>query len=82
MKSVTDFHVHAYPDRLDLKDTHARLAKERGVMLAINTDAHGAADLDMMIYGVYTARRGWVEKKDVLNALPLDELMKTLRYQV
>lgn len=70
--------INAYPDRLDLKDVHARMAKERGVMMAINTDAHGAVDLGLMAYGIYTARRGWLEKKDVLNALPLAELMKTL----
>jgi len=70
--------INAYPDRLDLKDIHARMARERGVMMAINTDAHGAVDLGLMAYGIYTARRGWLEKKDVLNALPLAELMRTL----
>jgi DNA polymerase (family 10) len=75
----TALEINAYPDRLDLKDTHARRAKERGVMLAINTDAHNAADLALMIYGIYTARRGWLERKDVLNALPLAELTDWLR---
>ncbi len=74
----TSLEINAYPDRLDLKDTHARQAKERGVMMAICTDAHSADDLDLMIYGIYTARRGWLEKKDVLNALPLKELMNWL----
>jgi DNA polymerase (family 10) len=75
----TSLEINAYPDRLDLKDVHSRLAKERGVMLSINTDAHGSADLGLMIYGIYTARRGWLEKKDVLNTLPLAELMKWLQ---
>jgi DNA polymerase (family 10) len=75
----TSLEINAYPDRLDLKDVHSRLAKERGVMLSINTDAHGSADLGLMIYGIYTARRGWLEKKDVLNTLPLVELMKWLQ---
>ena len=74
----TSLEINAYPERLDLKDVHSRLAKERGVMLSINTDAHGSADLGLMIYGIYTARRGWLEKKDVLNTLPLAELMKWL----
>ena len=70
--------INSYPDRLDLKDTHARKAKERGVMMAINTDAHSIADLGFMEYGIYTARRGWVEKRNVLNTLPLVELMRWL----
>ncbi len=74
----TSLEINAYPDRLDLKDAHARRAKERGVMLAINTDAHRAADLAVMIYGIYVARRGWLESKDVLNALPLSVLMEWL----
>jgi DNA polymerase (family 10) len=75
----TSLEINAYPDRLDLKDTHARWAKERGVIATISTDAHNTADLGLMIYGVYTARRGWLERGDVLNALPLVELTKWLR---
>ena len=71
--------INAYPDRLDLKDTHCRLAKDRGVMLSIDTDAHSSIDLGLMIYGISTARRGWLEKKDVLNTFPLPDLMKWLR---
>ena len=73
------FEINAYPDRLDLNDIHIRKAKDRGVKLAINTDAHGIADLDFMIYGVYTARRGWLESKDVINTLTLKELMDRLK---
>ena len=75
VENNTALELNAYPDRLDLKDIHARMAKEQGAKLAINTDAHGIADLRLIIYGIYTARRGWLEKKDVLNTLPLDELI-------
>jgi len=70
--------INAYPDRLDLKDVHVRKAKEKGVIITINTDAHSIFDLNFMKYGLYTARRGWLEKKNVLNTLSLDELMKWL----
>jgi DNA polymerase (family 10) len=73
--------INAYPDRLDLKDVHARSAKEHGVMMSINTDAHNAHDLHLMIYGIHTARRGWLEREDVLNTLPLPELMKRLEHE-
>lgn len=72
----TALEINAHPVRLDLKDIHARMAKQRGVMMAVNTDAHGVDGLGLMVYGIYTARKGWLEKKDVLNALPLDELMR------
>jgi DNA polymerase (family 10) len=71
--------INAYPDRLDLKDVHARRAKELGVKLMINTDAHGADQLELMHFGVATARRGWIERENVLNALPLSELLRRLR---
>jgi len=76
--SNTFLEINAYPDRLDLKDVHVHRAKERGVMLSINTDAHSASDLALMTYGIYMARRGWLERKDVLNALPLPELMEVI----
>ena len=71
--------INAYPDRLDLKDVHARRAKELGVKLLINTDAHSADHLPLMRFGVATARRGWLEAADVLNALPLAQLRRRLR---
>ena len=71
--------INAYPDRLDLKDTHARHAKSFGVSLLINTDSHAADQLPVMRFGVATARRGWVEKGEVLNTLPAKELVKRLR---
>ena len=71
--------INAYPDRLDLKDTQARLAKSKGVKLVISTDSHSTGNLRYMKYGVTTARRAWLERKDVLNALPLPELLGALR---
>ena len=70
---------NASPERLDLKDTHLRMAKERGVKIVISTDAHTTRGLQAMRYGVQTARRGWIEKKDVINTLSLDKLLAGLR---
>src|SRR5450759_4804612 len=70
---------NASPERLDLKDTHLRMAKERGVKIAISTDAHSTRGLLAMRYGVQMARRGWLEKKDVINTLPLEKLLAGLR---
>lgn len=71
--------LNSYPDRLDLNDVHLRLAKEKGVMVAISTDSHSIHHLRNITYGVHTARRGWLEKKDILNARPLKELMKLIK---
>jgi DNA polymerase (family X) len=70
---------NAYPDRLDLRDVHLRMAKQRGVKIVISTDSHSTTHLPFMKYGVITARRGWIEKKDVLNTLPAGELLAALR---
>ena len=71
--------INAYPDRLDLKDGDARMARDMGARLAIDTDAHSTLQLELMKFGVFTARRGWVEAGDVINTLPLEGLLKTLR---
>jgi DNA polymerase (family X) len=71
--------INAYPDRLDLRDVDARLAKEMGAKLAISTDAHSTQQLELMKFGVFTARRGWVEAEDVINTRPLEEMLKLLR---
>jgi DNA polymerase (family X) len=70
---------NAYPDRLDLSDVHLRMARERGVRVVISTDAHSTTHFRMMKYGVITARRGWLEKKQVLNTLPFNEFLASLR---
>ena len=70
---------NAYPERLDLRDVHLRMAKSRGVRIVISTDSHATRHLKFMPYGVATARRGWIEKKDVVNTLPLAEFLASLR---
>lgn len=70
--------LNAYPERLDLSDLHCRKAKEKGVKLAVSTDAHRTEHLEWMTFGVATARRGWIEAKDVINTLPLSKLRKLL----
>jgi len=71
--------LNAQPDRLDLDDRGCRLAKEVGVKIAISTDAHRVADLELVRFGVDQARRGWLEPGDVANTLPLAELRRVLR---
>lgn len=73
-KTGTALEINCYPDRLDLKDTLIRKAKEYGVTLALGTDAHSAQDLTFMELGVRTARRGWAEPGDILNTLSADNL--------
>ena len=64
--------------RLDLKDTHARKAVEAGVKIIVSTDAHRTEHLGRIIFGVGTARRGWVKKTDVVNTYDLSRLLKWL----
>lgn len=75
----TALEINAFPNRLDLNDINIRNAKERGAMLAIGTDAHIKDQLDVMALGVGMARRGWLERKHVLNVLPLQSLLKRLK---
>ncbi len=70
--------INSFYDRLDLGDTNCRLAKAAGVTMAIGTDAHRVEHLEYIKYGVITARRGWLETKDILNALVAKELRKRL----
>jgi len=70
---------NSYPDRLDLKDVYLRMCKERGVKVVISTDAHNTGNLSFIRYGVTMARRGWLEKKNVINTLPADEFLAALR---
>ncbi len=77
-RTGTALEINAAPERLDLKDTHVRLARDRGVRLEIGTDAHTSGQLSHMPLGVSVARRGWVEAKDVINTLPLDALRDLL----
>jgi DNA polymerase (family 10) len=70
---------NSYPDRLDLKDVHLRMCKERGVKVVISTDSHTTLNLPFIRYGVTMARRGWLEKADVLNTLPAETFLAALR---
>ncbi|MEJ2597342.1 MAG: DNA polymerase/3'-5' exonuclease PolX [Anaerolineales bacterium] len=70
--------INAHPVRLDLNDVHARRAIELGVKLALNTDAHSAEDMDLVQFGVATARRGWVEPQHVINTWEPDRLLSWL----
>lgn len=70
--------LNAFPDRLDLTDLGCRIAKEKGVKVVISTDAHRPPHLDLVRLGVATARRGWLEKDDILNARGLDRFLKWL----
>jgi DNA polymerase (family 10) len=71
--------INSQPHRLDLCDTHARLARDRGVMLVIDSDAHYVEALDYPRWGVMTARRAWVTRDDVLNTRPLKKFLAALR---
>jgi DNA polymerase (family 10) len=71
--------LNAHPDRLDLLDTHCRLAKENGVLVAVSSDAHSTYDFANLRFGIGQARRGWLGRDDVLNARPLAELRGLLR---
>ncbi|KAF0132702.1 MAG: DNA polymerase (family X) [Candidatus Saganbacteria bacterium] len=74
----TYLELNSQPDRLDLSDVNCRRAKEMGILIAINTDAHTKETLYFMQFGVSTARRGWLEAKNVINTNPIAKLMKLL----
>jgi DNA polymerase (family X) len=71
--------INSQVDRLDLDDTHARLARDRGVKLVIDSDAHSPAALGTLRWGATIARRGWLEPQDVLNTRPVEEFRAALR---
>lgn len=71
--------INAQPERLDLTDIHAKMAKEMGVKMAINSDAHNIFSLRYMEYGINQARRGWCEKDDIINTRSLNQLKKVLK---
>jgi DNA polymerase (family 10) len=71
--------INSYPDRLDLPDVYCKRAKEMGLTMVIDTDAHKTADFDLIRYGVWVARRGWLEKGDVLNTRTPKDLLKRLK---
>ncbi|MFQ6106624.1 MAG: DNA polymerase/3'-5' exonuclease PolX [Thermoplasmata archaeon] len=76
LETNTALEINCWIDRLDLNDRNARLARDRGVKLVLGTDAHSCKELHFIGYGVGTARRGWLEPRDVLNTLPAEELLE------
>ena len=72
--------LNAYPERLDLSDLNCRKAKEKGIKIAISTDAHRDLHLNWISFGIATAKRGWIEPEDVINTLPLSKLLKWLKH--
>lgn len=75
----TALEINSSPDRLDINDQVARQAKEAGIAIAINTDAHSQLELANVMLGLAMARRGWLEKSDVLNTYSAPELLQVLR---
>lgn len=70
--------LNAHPERLNLLDIHCQIARDEGVLICINSDAHSELDLDNLRFGIAQARRGWLEAKNVLNTRPLSQLRKLL----
>ena len=75
----TILEINSFPERLDLNDVNIKKAKEMGVKMVINTDAHHADHMRFIEYGVAQARRGWAEKKDIINCWALEKLLKFLK---
>ncbi len=71
--------LNAYPDRLDLNDVHLRMARERGVKIVINTDAHHTSHFEKIKYGILQARRAWLTPSDVLNTLPEKQFRRAMK---
>lgn len=74
-RSHTALEINSHPDRLDIDEHIARKARDMGIKMAVNSDAHHTNQLEYVGFGVTTARRGWLEKEDLLNTLPLTELI-------
>ena len=72
--------LNSYPDRLDLNDVHLRQAKQQGVKIVINTDAHHTSHMEKIRYGILQARRAWLTKDDVLNTLPAQKFAKAMKH--
>jgi len=75
----TVLEINAFPNRLDLKDEYIKKCVEAGVKMSIDTDSHLTDHLDYAVYGIAQARRGWAEKKDIINAWPAEKMLKMLK---
>jgi DNA polymerase (family 10) len=71
----TALEINSNPERLDLEAMYAKRAVELGIPISINTDAHRESDMDLLPFGVMTARRGWVEAKHVINTWPVEQFV-------
>jgi DNA polymerase (family 10) len=80
LKHKVAMELNSFPDRLDLSDVHLRAAKHHGVKIVINTDSHHTSHLEKMRYGVTQARRAWLTKDDVLNALPTSKFAQAMKH--
>ncbi|MBI2656439.1 PHP domain-containing protein [Candidatus Woesearchaeota archaeon] len=78
-ETKTMMEINSYPERMDLRDVHARAAVKAGVKLVISTDAHNADQLHFIKLGIGTARRGWATKNDIINTRSLKDMMKMLK---
>ena len=78
-KTKTILEINAFPDRADLKDEYIKKCVEMGVKMAIDSDAHSIDHLKYLEYGIAQARRGWAEKKNIINAWPLEKMLNLLK---
>lgn len=79
-KNKVAMELNAYPDRLDLNDVHLRQAKQHGVKIVINTDAHHTSHMEKIRYGILQARRAWLTKDDALNTRPVKEFAAAMKH--
>jgi DNA polymerase (family 10) len=75
-ENATALEINANDHRLDLRDRHVRIAVEAGAKIVINTDAHSVEELDLMTYGVLTARRGWATTEAIVNTWPVEKILR------
>ncbi|MBI2056402.1 MAG: DNA polymerase/3'-5' exonuclease PolX [Candidatus Sungbacteria bacterium] len=78
-RTGTVLEIDAFPDRLDIKDDYIKKCVEAGVKMSIDSDAHAAAHFSVLEYGIAQARRGWAEKKDIINAWPMEKMLGFLK---
>jgi DNA polymerase (family 10) len=79
-RTGTILEIDALPERSDLKDEYIRQCVEAGVKMAIDSDAHAAAHFAFLEDGIAQARRGWAERKDIINAWPVEKMLKFLKH--
>ena len=78
-RTGTVLEIDAYPDRMDIRDEYARKCVDAGVKMSIDSDAHRVSHFKYLEHGIAAARRGWAEKKDIINAWPVEKMLKMLK---